>query len=163
MNPDSGSRGRRAFWALLALLMAVTLVPAAAQAKVKPKDGYFIKDGPSTNPFRGYIRVVNGKVTSSSLHLAFKTKDGETCAPSGSETDLIGFANVYFDAKKKVRPSRKGKFKITNKKSGIYPGLKGTVTGRFKSSKRATFKVTVKSGDCSATQTFRNASQASGG
>ena len=62
-----------------------------------------------------------------------------------------------------MRPKSNGKFTIKPKKSEYTPGLKGTIKGKFKTSKKASFKVNLNADGCTAKGTFKKAVYTIGG
>lgn len=161
------NRGNRSGLAVLGLLfigLALILIPAGiADARVKPKNGFYLQNGPPKHPNNAYIQVDKGKVVYASANLPFKTKSGKPCRPPGYNVDTLGFTSVFFDAKKKAKPNKKSKFKIANKKSISFPGLSASVKGKFKTRKKASFKVVLKVKNCTATRNFSKALYTPGG
>ncbi len=150
-------RARFAVLALVALFAGSTFVPAAQAAK--PKDGVYYQTFGTSGI--GYVSTDGGKITGAAFATKWKNKQGKSCVPKGFQEDSNGYINTYFETKGKVKSS--GKFTVKNKKSPVLPGLKATVTGKFKTTKNARFKVVQKVGNCSSTRNFNKAVYTAGG
>ncbi len=147
---------------MLLLALVAGLIPVAvAQAKVKLKDGVYYQAGTVKKPAFGYVQADKGKVVGGGFYVKFKNKAGKACVPSGY-TDTEGYVSLNFETNK-VKPKSSGKFTVKNRKSTYLPGLKATVKGKFKSSKKATFKLTAKADGCTAKGNFTKAVYTAGG
>lgn len=163
MKHSTGSvNSRRGTFALVLLALVAGLIPAAvAQAKVKVKDGVYYQPGKARDLTLGYLTTEGGKITGAGFTIKFKTKSGKACVPSGY-TESEGYVSLVFGTKK-TKPKSNGKFTLKNQKSPFNPGLKATVTGKFKSSNKASFKATLKAGGCTAKRNFTKAVYTAGG
>jgi hypothetical protein len=157
------ARVRTAVWVPLALaaVLTVVLTPATADAKVKPKDGVYYDETSVREPGFGYIQTTGGKVIGAGFNIKFKTRNGRKCVPEGFVA-TAGHVNLVFGTRK-TKPSAKGKFTVKSKSSPFNPGLRGTVTGKFKSRTRATFKATLKADGCTAKANYTKAVYTAGG
>jgi len=155
---------KKSRFALLILAVASILVPVGiAQAKVHIKDGSYYKAAKDAkHPAFGVIGTYHGKVTSASFNMKFKDSKGKLCVPAGLSA-YAGYVGVSITAKKNVKPTSSGKYKITVKKSTYTPGLTGTVKGKFKSSNKATISAKLKSGNCVGTYSTSSAIYTAGG
>ncbi|MGK2955484.1 MAG: hypothetical protein ACSLFI_07440 [Solirubrobacterales bacterium] len=137
------------------------LVPAGAEGAIKPKDGLYYDSTSVKVPGSGYIQTTGGKIIGVGLNIKFKTSKGKACTPEGF-FESSGYVNLAFSTKK-TKPNRKNKFSVKNKFSPFNPGLKGTVTGKFKSRTKATFKAVLKADGCTARANYTKAVYTAGG
>lgn len=133
-----------------------------AEAKIKPKDGLYYDATSLKSPAYGYVTTMGGKVGAAGFSIKFKNKKGKGCVPDKFSSDIQGNVNVAFGTSK-AKPNRKGKFSVKVKKSPFFPGLKGTVSGKFKSRKKALIKVKLKADGCTAKAEFKKAVYTAGG
>ena len=152
---------RGALFVLLLALVAGLIPVAVAQAKVKLKDGVYYQSGTVKKPAFGYVQADKGKVVGAGFYVKFKNKSGKACVPSGY-TDTEGYISLNFETNK-VKPKSSGKFTVKNKKSPYTPGLKATVSGKFKSSTKASIKLKAKADGCTARGNFTKAVYTAGG
>ncbi|MBK8293849.1 MAG: hypothetical protein IPK93_03380 [Solirubrobacterales bacterium] len=155
--------GRSALWTLIAVALAAVLIPGSmAEAKIKPKDGLYYDATSNKDPAYGYVSTKGGKIGAAGFSLRFKNKKGKGCVPNKFSADSAGNINLAFGTSK-AKPNRKGKFSVKVKKSPFFPGLKGTVSGKFKSAKKAMIKAKLKADGCTAKAKFKKAVYTTGG
>ncbi|MBK5233501.1 MAG: hypothetical protein JJE13_11035 [Thermoleophilia bacterium] len=154
---------RSAFWTLVVVALAAVLIPASmADARIKPKTGVYYDATSVRAPGNGYIQTANGKVFGAGFNVRFKTRNGRKCVPAGF-IEANGYISMVFDTKKKTKPDRKNSFTVKNKRSRFNPGLRGTVTGHFKSRNKAAFRATLKADGCTAKVHYTKAVWSTGG
>ncbi|MGK2932494.1 MAG: hypothetical protein ACSLFD_06965 [Solirubrobacterales bacterium] len=151
-------RARFAVLALVALFAVSTFVPAALAAK--PKDGVYYENAKKPPGF-GSVETTGSKITNASFVIKFKDKSGKSCVPEGAVESSNGYSGLTFGVTA-TKPNRKGKFTI-KVKNPIYPGLKGTISGKFKSASKAVIKADLKSGGCTAKANYTKAVYTAGG
>ena len=156
-------RFRKVFLALIAIPTAALLIPASgAQAKIKPQDGIYYDATSKKAPQYGYVTTDKGKVTGAGFNLKFKDAKGKTCTPEGFIPQAGGWIEVSFETSKD-RPNGRGKFSVKVKSNASFPGIKGRVSGKFKSKNRAVVRADLKAGGCSAKATYSKALYSAGG
>ncbi len=133
-----------------------------AEAKIKPKDGLYYDATSLKDPSYGYVSTSGGKVGGAGFSIKFKNKKGKACVPKNFTAGEAGNIDVAFGTSK-AKPNRKGKFSVKVKKSPFFPGLKGTVNGKFKSTKKALIKAKLKADGCTAKAKFKKAVYTAGG
>ncbi len=156
---------RRARISVLVLVgFAACALPAtAAIGSVKVKTGAYVQAPSGKKPW-GYFYTKGSKVTGATLYARMTDKTKKTCVPAGLYADTSGLISVSVKPKggaAKVKSN--GKFSFAAKGVGI-SGLKGNVSGKFKSSNKATFKASINIRGCKSPRlNFKKAIYTAGG
>lgn len=140
------------------LATAVAVAPAADAKKkppVKPKsEGAYVSP---TAAKRGFAAIImsKGKVSSVTMRVKYKDPDGKVCKPEGYTTDLV---QLELSAAKPKKP-KDGKYSVqVTQEYQPFAGAKATVSGKFKSSTKATINIKSTWGNCKTGKvTFNNA------
>jgi hypothetical protein len=162
----SSNRPRRALTIGLAAALTVAVAVAvpgagAKKAPVKPKP-----DGAYASPVaakRGFAAIImsKGKINSVTMRVKYKDPDGNVCKPEGYPGDLV---QLELRPKKPKKP-KDGKYSVkVTQEFEPFAGATATVSGKFKSSTKATINIKSTWGVCKTGKvTFNNASYTVGG
>jgi hypothetical protein len=145
--------------ALAATLLAISV--AGAKTPVTPKP-----DGAYASPIaakRGFAAIIlsKEKITNVTMRVKYKDAKGKVCKPEGTVGNLV---QLDLQPKKPKKP-KNGKYSVkVSQEFAPFAGAKATVSGRFKSSTKATINVKSTWNGCKTGKLkFKNAVYTVGG
>jgi len=140
--------------ALVSLAMSMP-----AEAKVAPKNGVYYQ---ALGTAYGQLTTAQGKVTSISAALKFKTSGGAFCQ-QGEFNTSEEFSLVVFTPSRPLAVNGKSRFSLKNVSLPDAPGARLSLNGKFVNRSKATFFVKVTIGACKANLNVTNAKYYAGG